>query len=109
MGDVFGFECDLDKNQPEGKRSGLTVHDDGEHIVFGLSENGGDNREIYLTPDRAGHLATLLEELAGTDQADDADDDTDDASPGKAFTLLFAVWALASLASLAVDAARLIW
>jgi len=67
-GDTFSFECDLDKDQPDDKRAALTVHHDGEHVVFNFSGGTGDpGREIYLTPDMGAALAHLVGELATDD------------------------------------------
>lgn len=78
MPDAFTFEDDLDSDLPADMRAGLTVQDDGEHIVFGMSlaGGGGDSREIYLTPYMAANLASLLDALTG------AEDDDDEPSPG---------------------------
>lgn len=69
--DVFTFECDLDKNLPSNERAALSVQDDGEHFVFGLEGGKALNREIYLTPDQAGDLASLLDSMLTT--ADEAE------------------------------------
>lgn len=72
--DVYTFDDDLDRGNtdlPADQRAGLTLAYDGEHVVFGLKEHG-DNREIYLTPERAGVAARLILQL--TDQDDDQAD-----------------------------------
>lgn len=94
MTDMYTFEDDLDRNLPEDERSGLTVHDDGEHFVFGLARGAGDNREVYLTPDMAENLAALLVALTLTPDDLEADD------PGESRTIGRAVLYIAALAVL---------
>lgn len=76
MSDSYSFECDLDRDRPETERAALTVHDDGEHIVFNFSDRAEDGgREVYLRPDMAANLAHLVGSLTDAD-ADDTPEGT---------------------------------
>lgn len=106
MTDTFTFECDLDKNLPSDERAALSVHDDGEHFVFGLEGGKAYNREIYLTADQAGDLASLLDSMLET--PDDAEADELPAGTRLAANLMTAALMLGALAGLLLGIAWVI-
>lgn len=94
--DEYTFVCDLDRvyNVSHAGAVGITVHDDGEHIVYEMHDDQGERR-VYLTYADAAQLGELSTMLAGVDTADTPDvHPTMNAVNGLTF-MLFLVFAVA--------------
>ncbi len=95
MSETYTIYCDLDRTLPEDVRAGMTVRDDGEHIVFCFTGRAMDyGREIYVRPEVARSLASLLAQLADDDSDDALDSGYDperDGSPATGCALILGI------------------